>query len=606
VPAGEIGARAERIHRGLRNRQDLLRRYKWEAWDLGECSFLASLLLSVPLLLIEPALLPGHPVPPPVSLPDSVALRLLLLLPVHGLLLERILARGNQPAPVPAVPARWLRGCRLLLSSVPVLGLFVPPLWRWLLAAGPSWAFRRTPAARALDLRPLAQGQAAAAAEVPTAAGGWTRGPQPLGRQRVAGLPAASALMAITVALPLAWAAWLGGSVARGGGGYRIAAVAACAALHVTVAACATHYFWGRRRGAALPGWRGWAWRWLPVLSLVPLAGVLLGLWLLETQEGGAGSLVRTAYDRRWSAGRLPLWAPLEEALRQRWRARPWWRRFLRPTGLEHPATAGRAEKGLLALHRYKGLATFFDGVALAWALALLARLDPARTAAIASILNGLWLGSLILASAGLAERGLLLGSRLARATDLVDRLDRHPYGRALLVPYSALAAGVLSGQLLAAGREKDLMRWLSLVAALGIMVGALVLMLQSVLPGGRTLRVESRDTLPRTLFLLALLLLEMVLALSGGAHRVAIGLAVAAVLSPMGSALCGLAWGRWLLSPFAIRDLLSADLRPRLRWLLAALAASAVLPLGGLAAPLWVLVRQRVWPRVMEEAGSV
>jgi hypothetical protein len=607
VPAGEIGARAERIHRGLRDRQDLLRRYRWEAWGLGECSFLVSLLLSVPLLLIEPALLLGHPVPPPLApLPDRLALLLLLLLPVHGLLLERILAAGNQPAAAPAVPAGWLRGCRFLLSSVPVLGLFVLPLWRRLVAAGPSWAFRGEPAARPLDLRRLAQVRVVSrAAGAPAAAGGRTCGPRPLRRPRVAGLPAAAALMAITVALPLVWAAWLGGSVARGDGHYRIAAVAVCAALHLAVAACATHYFRGLRRGAALPGWRGSAWRWLPLLSLVPLAGVLLGIWLLEDLEGGAGSLVRTAYDRRWSAGRLPLWPEIEETLRQRWRGNPWWRRFLRPTGLEHPATAGRAEKGLLALHRYKGLATFFDGVALAWALALLAQRGPARAPAVASILRALWLGSLALASAGLAERGLLLGSRLARATDLVERLDRHPYGRALLVPYSALAAGVISGQLLAGGRDKDLTMWLSLVAALGIMVGALVLMLQSVLPGGRTLRVESRDTLPRTLFLLALLLGEMVLALSGGAHRVASGLAVAAALSPLGSALCGLVWGRWLLSPFGWEDLLSGGLRPGLRGLLAALAASTVLPLGGLAAPLWVLARQWVWPRAMADAGS-
>jgi hypothetical protein len=583
----DAGARAERIHRGLRRGRDPLRQYRWRGWSFADCSFLAGALLCVPLLLLEPALLPRHPVPPLAPLPGLLALWLLPLLPVHGWILVRMITSRGETA---GTPAAWLAGCRFVLAGLPVLGLFALPWWRRLEAARPAWAFGPAHAPRPLELREAAPSPAAR---------GPAASPRPPGPRRAHGLSAAAALIAISVALPTAWALWLGGNVTRDDG-YRLAAVTACGALHLTVAACASHYLWGLRRQAAPGGWRAWAPLWVPFLGLVPFAGVpviLLGLLVLDLRAAGNRSLVSAVYDRRWSAGRLPLWMGLEAALRKQWQAVPWWRRVRRPAGLERPAMAGRAERGRLALVRWKSLATFFDSVALAWAMMVLARRHPAHAPGVAALLRGLWYGSLAAAGAGLAERGLLLAARLLRHAGLVERLDRHPYGRALLGPYVAFAAGTLAGELLASGNAPGLTIFLSLTGALCAIAGAIVLMLQTVLAAGRTVRVESHDALPAPLLILALLVVEMALVKGGGGPAVVTGLQVAAVLSPLGSALCGLLLGHWLAWPCRCRDVFAARLQPGVRGLLALLAITATLPLGGLAAPLWILVRHRAWP---------
>ncbi len=50
-----------------------------------------------------------------------------------------------------------------------------------------------------------------------------------------------------------------------------------------------------------------------------------------------------------------------------------------------------------------------------------------------------------------------------------------------------------------------------------------------------------------------------------------------------------------WLLRPYRWRDLFDPRFPSQLRALLASLA---VMPLGGLAVPLWIFLRHRWWPR--------
>lgn len=138
---------------------------------------------------------------------------------------------------------------------------------------------------------------------------------------------------------------------------------------------------------------------------------------------------------------------------------------------------------------------------------------------------------------------------------------------------------------------------FLSLILGLGATVGALLLVVQPVLPAGRVTRVESRDVLAPALALLALLFGEATLALTGGADRVTTGLAVVAVLSPLWALACGLASGSWLLRPHGFRDPWDRRLPRGHRAVLVFLTLTALLPLGGLAMPLWVLARQTLQP---------
>jgi hypothetical protein len=80
-------------------------------------------------------------------------------------------------------------------------------------------------------------------------------------------------------------------------------------------------------------------------------------------------------------------------------------------------------------------------------------------------------------------------------------------------------------------------------------------------------------------------------------------GIAVGIVVStPCWHLLLALTLGRWLLWPFHFRDLAASGVPPRQRRLLGLLAATLVLPGGGLATPLWLCARSRLgrgeWPR--------
>lgn len=57
-----------------------------------------------------------------------------------------------------------------------------------------------------------------------------------------------------------------------------------------------------------------------------------------------------------------------------------------------------------------------------------------------------------------------------------------------------------------------------------------------------------------------------------------------------------------WLLRPFKIRQILSPGTPLALRAALIIFFSTAIAPFGGLAVPLWVAARQRLWPRFERE----
>lgn len=68
-------------------------------------------------------------------------------------------------------------------------------------------------------------------------------------------------------------------------------------------------------------------------------------------------------------------------------------------------------------------------------------------------------------------------------------------------------------------------------------------------------------------------------------------------LLTPAWSLRLFLALGRWLLRPFTFRDLSNPRLPRRHRAILAGLALTVVVPLGGLFIPFWIYAHHRLWP---------
>jgi hypothetical protein len=69
------------------------------------------------------------------------------------------------------------------------------------------------------------------------------------------------------------------------------------------------------------------------------------------------------------------------------------------------------------------------------------------------------------------------------------------------------------------------------------------------------------------------------------------------AVLTPVWAVAFGVKLSGEVIQPFGWRHVVSSRLPWRLRLVLASMALSATLPLGGLAVPLWMLARQKLWP---------
>jgi hypothetical protein len=67
--------------------------------------------------------------------------------------------------------------------------------------------------------------------------------------------------------------------------------------------------------------------------------------------------------------------------------------------------------------------------------------------------------------------------------------------------------------------------------------------------------------------------------------------------LLPILSVLVSLPSLGWLLRPFRLEQVFSKHLPRRVRFAIAFLAVTAVLPHGGLAIPIWIYVRHQLWP---------
>jgi hypothetical protein len=375
---GRAEARASRVLDLFRTTgPDLLirRRSWWESARLADASFLVGMSASFMILVIEVPLWLRQPLPAPFSFWFSgrAAALLFSVLLVNGCFLDRLLAHWTDRRLV--FPRGWI-ALRFLLATSPLFSFYAPALWRRFVA-------RRT-AENGLEARIPLDLTAGRKLSPPRATGG---------RRFLLGL--LPLLWAVVGLLgPLLGAIWLGTEGARNPGWRRVA-LGASVLLHLGAAAAMGHYFQDRRLRSQAAGWRRALLSGLPVLWLLPLPALALGILLLPSLDARQDeTLVTAVHWRRWNASRLALWPGLERSVLRRWQGTPWWKRALRPRGLERPARAGRAEKGLLALYRWKSLLLFFDGVALLWVLTAWERRAPVLAPFLDTVLRWTWWGS--------------------------------------------------------------------------------------------------------------------------------------------------------------------------------------------------------------------
>ena len=448
----------------------------------------------------------------------------------------------------------WVRILRPLMVGVPVLGLATVPAWRWVERARPAWAFQRTQPEKSLDPtlaiapHPLLRWQAAAER--------WVR---PRG-QRLVWL--ALWLIVCQISPFLGALSWLTGSGPLDPFRHQLVLVA-CIALHLTAALCGVLY--GRTQ-ADPSAFRLQA---LPWLLLLPGMG-LLSIAVLHPASfhpREEGLLVQAAHARRRVEG-----MPVDTVLDSTW-------------------PAGDAELHKRAFFRLKTLLLALDAATLSWLAARLAGWDLGLLFTRSE--NGVvFLALLSLPGVLLATAALV--ARWAGRWPVLRNVERHPYGRYLALVPLVLSSGLVLGSLLGHGNTSS--AGLFLVAAgLSSLLSILVLGPLSAIAGSP---VQSDSTVVlwyllwgEVAILGAFLRIEDV-----GASLVG-KIEIALLLTPLWSLGLFLVVGRWLLRPFTLRHLADRRLPQKHRAVLAGVALTAALPLGGILIPFWIYAHHRLWP---------
>lgn len=552
---------AEVFRRHRPTGRDLSGRRFWTNMSFETGAFLAGGICLFLLLALEAALWPW---PTWRGLRretyGQIALGLLVLAPLSGLLLERYLAHRTPPGLSLRLSVRaaiWIAG------SLPVLPFLLVPLGRRLLDHAPAWAVR--PVAARLDLN--------APPDTLPRGSPWRR----FYTVEIFGL----SLITTGFLLPLAGCLWLAI------GGNRPAILAGCIILHLALAGCLALYAESDLRFSDQPRRRLRLAPWLCLLPQPVPFFTFLAVLRPEFEGPRSQTLVWSAYARRVGVGRHSQWLDLRLALQQRWEAGSWIERWVRPRGLEIPQPKGRVEAARKTWMRIKSLLL---AVETALAAGLLMRRLGAGPAPDYDPLSHLslrpWLIAVsVLAALGLLQAGLGTLCLLLRVSHLPRALDPPAAGLYLFITQAALAVGLLTGALAAHGN-------LRVLAALSFSAGALAALLTVLIAGLLFLGERSSQSEP----LSAILIWLAVLVLLGSLPLVVFkwpNLAwagvVLAMLAPVVDVLVGVRSLGWILHPFGWRDIFKKQLGMGVRVRLGLLTLMALLPLGGIAVPVWV-----------------
>ena len=434
------------------------------------------------------------------------------------------------PSPLPC--RRWVTALRCLASGIPLLGLYVFPAWRWLESIGPMvWLL-------VLSFVALWVGAL------------WLSYPE----------------------APVPGRKW----------GLLVLAVTVHLLLFAGIAFCLRDFL----RRPAVPHPRIFLVLpfvfFLPPLPYLPFLGFLL-LNRVRPETGPARTLIHPALQARTRAARLPLWLYLEDALRRR-----------RPRDLPDDfADLAATERRVLRLYDLKTLALGLDAGILGWAVARLAGPAGGKDGPVTWVVDAITWGALGIAGLAFLVAMAHYISAVLRLSGRLRFFDRHPYPSFLLRTQLAFGLGLGLGHELANGWSKP-----------GVLGGVLYLLL--ILLGFRLFLIAgaawTRLAWRRPLDFLSLLL--PIVALGAGLAYVARQPDPVAALARLpgwwlaASLFLGLLLSLtllpWLLRPDRLEQIFSRGTPPRLRARLAAFALPTLLPLGGIAVPLWIYLRQR------------
>lgn len=310
---------------------------------------------------------------------------------------------------------------------------------------------------------------------------------------------------------------------------------------------------------------RLWALFWLLPLPLSFGALIPMGL---EARGGRSSTLVWHAFARRGQETQLDTWAGLERSIRRSWRAEAWWRRWRRPIGYRIAPACSAGDRRLLTAGRIHLATLPCDALLLAWSLH---RTGHER---IGQAVSG---GALFVCSAALLVGVVVFSGRLA-ATVLRVAPEPSPCGLHRQIWFGSLGIagggiGCVAGSTYSLGRHHEAMMLLVLGTALVQVFIGLGLMLRSVFMPWYP---ESAGAGFGWWGVLALFMFAV---------------ASTAPILPVAATLFALSGhGAALASMRTYVHWRRAFERSRVsRWSDAAALVMALLPLGGLAAPLWL-----------------
>ena len=539
-----------------RHQWDASGRSRWAGWDWRNYLYVVILgLLISGDLLLKAALSKDEQNGPwwPFGLlaESSTGLAILTLLIVaNGWLVDRSLAdRTPGESLVPA----WLRWFRGALVSLPVVGLYAIPVWRGIVQTHPAWAFRTS------GLPPIHLAGAPETIDRPLSR--FRDGCRRLRRHQGQSLPAL--LLWVITGQIAPWVALLSWVTTPEilSPGHQKMLFALSALCHA--AACPLGFQYGVIRGRQMRAGQGKtaALRFAPISFLFPfpvwIAGLLL--WM-----GSAGEDVETFVGRSHS------------------------NRTRSPAGtLESSETKIRQ----LAFYRLKTFLLALDAAALAWVLAKLG--GPSLSFELST---RRLLPFLILPVLGVIVELSFLAIRVIGWLRRIS-VSYQPYGRSLTLTQLALAAGLLFGPLLAGGQAANaglLLTAMGIGTAIASMLLFAPVSFLLMLPGRQTLVTLAWAGLFFELSVTGLVMMSHPELAPPFLHF----FTIAILLSPVWSLALFVGLKDWLLHPFELGHIFDRRLPGKVRAAQAAVALTAVVPLGGIAVPFWIYAQHRLWPR--------
>jgi hypothetical protein len=462
-------------------------------------------------------------------------------------------------------PWPWFRSARALVAGFPGLGFASLPLWGRLATQHVPWAYS-----------PRSAGQT-----------GPQIGPMP---ERVAP-PGPGAFSFFERSALLFWiggiavlllaVTWLA-APPEPGALRRSILYAVAAMLHLLgfIGSIAYSRALRRRGGARRLGLVTACW----VLPL-PLSLAAFTPLVFDPSRARSETLVWAAHARRNQTQRLRRWAALEQSVRKAWRTSPWWIRWALPAGRPPRLQPTATDRQLLRLAGVKLSLALADGIALGWIALRAGGPDLGRQ---------VWTALLALFIAAGAGIGILIAvlGHLAGAVHLLEPPrplggQRQAWSAAAAV--GAVGLGALVGAALGRGdpREAGVLLVYGALAFTVVLGFGLFLHIPFVAGGSHGFNLALSWC---GLFLVLMVVGGCVERLPGAAT----GLLLMALAAPLWHSLFFLMTRRRLESCLDLQTAtLPAVASGKTRQALA-VKLTAALPLGGLAVPWWLRLRDR------------